>query len=145
MHPCIHPCIHASMHASIHPCMHTYIYRLGTHTRAVITDVRPKLFDGAWKENVGGGDYLIFFDGDGRFQYKKQLDAQLRANGPCLSNVTYTSVTGDDKIKSVIQVSGGRTDGIHTYIHTYIYIYICVYIESIHSIAFIHPSIHPLV
>jgi hypothetical protein len=28
---------------------------LGIHTRAMITDVRPKLFDGAWKENVGGG------------------------------------------------------------------------------------------
>ena len=31
---------------------------LGTHTRAFITDVRPKLFDGHWKENVGGGDFL---------------------------------------------------------------------------------------
>ena len=31
---------------------------LGTHTRAFITDLRPKLFDGAWKENVGGGDVM---------------------------------------------------------------------------------------
>ena len=29
---------------------------LGTATRAFITDVRPKLFDGKWKNNVGGGD-----------------------------------------------------------------------------------------
>ena len=26
---------------------------LGTHTRAFITDIRPKLFDGEWKENIG--------------------------------------------------------------------------------------------
>ena len=26
---------------------------LGTHTRAFITDMRPKLFDGEWKENIG--------------------------------------------------------------------------------------------
>ena len=28
----------------------------------MITDVRPKLFDGKWKENVGGGDFTLMFD-----------------------------------------------------------------------------------
>ena len=26
---------------------------MGSHTRAFITDMRPKLFDGEWKENIG--------------------------------------------------------------------------------------------
>jgi hypothetical protein len=30
---------------------------IGAHTRSMITDVRPKLFDGNWKENIGGGKY----------------------------------------------------------------------------------------
>jgi hypothetical protein len=42
---------------------------LGTHTRAFVTDVRPKLFDGGWKGNVGGADFLTgYFDGSGVFQ-----------------------------------------------------------------------------
>lgn len=46
---------------------------LGEFTRATVTDVRPKLFEGQWKENIGGADFLIFFDGNGAFRYKKEL------------------------------------------------------------------------
>jgi len=91
---------------------------LGEHTRAVITDVRAKLFDGTWKENVGGGDYLVFFDGSGTFRYKKELTSQIRSSGPCLSDALYTSITDDGSIKSEIQVSGGRTDDlVRVFIH----------------------------
>ena len=85
---------------------------LGSHTRAMITDVRPTLWDGSWKQNVGGGDFLIYFDDAGVFQYKKKLDAQIHANGPSLSNSTYNFVTNDDSIHSYIQYSGGRTDDV---------------------------------
>jgi len=84
----------------------------GSHTRAVITDVRPKLFDGRWKENVGGGDFLLYFDAAGSMQYKKGLDAQLFANGPCLSDALYTSVSLDEAIKSEVRIGGGRTDDL---------------------------------
>ncbi|CAB9515166.1 Cohesin domain [Seminavis robusta] len=92
---------------------------LGSHTRAPITDVRVKLFDGKWKENVGGGEFLLYFDDKGVMQSsKKGLDAQLHANGPCLSNATYTSVTIDGAIQSRVQVSGGRTDDlVRMFIH----------------------------
>ena len=46
---------------------------IGVHTRAKITDVRPKLFDGQWKENVGGGDFLLLFGKSGAMQYLKEL------------------------------------------------------------------------
>ena len=62
---------------------------LGSHTRAFITDVRPKLFDGKWKENVGGGDFLQMFGADGKLRYLKELDAQILASGPCLSDAQY--------------------------------------------------------
>jgi len=84
----------------------------GSHTRAVITDVRPKLFDGQWKQNVGGGDFLLYFDAAGSLQYKKELDAQLFANGPCLSDALYTSVSLDNAIKSEVRIGGGRTDDL---------------------------------
>jgi hypothetical protein len=85
---------------------------LGGHTRAAVTDIRPKLFDGDWKENVGGADFLIYFDQAGAFQYKKELDPQLLSNGPCLSNATYSSISSDGAIASDVQVSGGRTDDL---------------------------------
>ena len=83
---------------------------LGTHTRAFITDVRPSLMDGEWKENIGGGDFLVYFNSAGEFVYPKAMDPQLHSSGPCLSNATYRSVSGDDTIRSTVQVSGGRTD-----------------------------------
>ena len=86
---------------------------LGSHTRATITDMRPKLFDGAWKENVGGGDFLpLFFGSDGALQYFKELDPQLHANGPCLSNSSYAGVTRDGAVSSRVEISGGRTDDL---------------------------------
>jgi hypothetical protein len=85
---------------------------LGSHTRASITDVRPKLFDGKWKENIGGGDFVWLFGPAGKLQYPKALDPQLHSNGPCLSNASYSSVTLDDSLKVDVQVSGGRTDDL---------------------------------
>ena len=59
---------------------------LGTATRAFITDVRPKLFDGKWKANVGGGDIgPLLFAADGRLQYMKEMNPQIHLPGPCLS------------------------------------------------------------
>ena len=76
------------------------------------------LFRKIFSENVGGGDFLIYFDGNGAFRYKKGLTSQIRTSGPCLSDALYTSVTDDEAIKSEIQVSGGRTDDIvRVFIH----------------------------
>ena len=83
---------------------------LGTHTRAAVTDIRVKLFDGKWKENVGGGDFVSLFGPTGALQYLKQLDPQLHSNGPCLTNASYTSLTLDESLSIEVKVSGGRTD-----------------------------------
>ena len=78
----------------------------------MVTDVRPKLFDGSWKENVGGADFLQFFDESGAMQYLKGYDSQLHTSGPCLSNASYTSITRDESISSHVEISGARTDDI---------------------------------
>ena len=83
---------------------------IGAHTRAMITDVRPKLFDGNWKENVGGGDFLLLFGESGAMQYLKELDPLIHASGPCLSNASYSSVTNDGALSSHVEISGSRTD-----------------------------------
>eukprot|EP00656_Telonema_subtile_P023161 TRINITY_DN244_c0_g1_i3.p1 TRINITY_DN244_c0_g1~~TRINITY_DN244_c0_g1_i3.p1 ORF type:complete len:940 (+),score=120.88 TRINITY_DN244_c0_g1_i3:45-2864(+) len=83
---------------------------LGTHTRAFVTDVRPSLMDGQWKQNVGGGDFLVYFDSTGAFVYLKALDPQIHSSGPCLTNATYYSITADGAIQSRVQISGGRTN-----------------------------------
>ena len=83
---------------------------LGSHTRAFITDLRPKLFDGEWKENVGGGDFVQMFDPDGKLQYWKELDPQLHVSGPCLSKAEYTAVTVGGAVSSHVTIRGGRTD-----------------------------------
>jgi len=80
---------------------------LGSHTRAFITDVRPKLFDGSWKENVGGGDFLLLFGADGKMKYLKEMDPQLHTSGPCLSDAEYASVTVDDALSQRVRIRGG--------------------------------------
>jgi len=85
---------------------------LGTHTRAFITDIRPKLFDGSWKENIGGGDYIILFGADGTLQYLKSLDPQLLSSGPCFSEARYSAITLDESITSSVTISGSRTDDL---------------------------------
>ena len=84
----------------------------GTTRRSFITDMRPKLFDGKWKENIGGGDFTLMFGASGDLIYLKEVDAQIHANGPCLSNASYSSVTSDNSIATVVHISGGRTDDI---------------------------------
>ena len=63
---------------------------VGSHARAQVTDVRVELFQNAWAENVGGADYLVYFNSAGEYVYAKGLDPFLHAPGPCLSNATYT-------------------------------------------------------
>ena len=75
---------------------------VGAHTRASVTDVRPNLFDSKWKENVGGADWLTYFDASGALVYQRAMDNFIRAHGPCLSNASYSFVTANDAIASKV-------------------------------------------
>jgi hypothetical protein len=72
--------------------------------------VRVEIFKGFWAENVGGGDYLVYFNAAGQYVYAKALDPMIIAAGPCLSNASYTQTSADDAIEMATFFSGSRTD-----------------------------------
>jgi hypothetical protein len=67
------------------------------------------LFDGDWNENVGGQDFLVFYNTNGSYIYPKAVDADIKASGPCLSNTTF-SQNYDDAITMTASHSGARSD-----------------------------------
>ena len=84
---------------------------LGIHAGgAMITDVRVEEFDGLWAGNVGGGAFLVYYDGDGAFVYAKEADPTILYAGPCLSNASFTQTSVDGAIDMTVFVQGGRTD-----------------------------------
>eukprot|EP00615_Pteridomonas_danica_P002625 CAMPEP_0114330380 /NCGR_PEP_ID=MMETSP0101-20121206/1714_1 /TAXON_ID=38822 ORGANISM="Pteridomonas danica, Strain PT" /NCGR_SAMPLE_ID=MMETSP0101 /ASSEMBLY_ACC=CAM_ASM_000211 /LENGTH=504 /DNA_ID=CAMNT_0001460375 /DNA_START=866 /DNA_END=2376 /DNA_ORIENTATION=- len=83
---------------------------LGIHTRAQITDVRVELFDGVWANNVGGGEFLIYYDVNGSYVYQKAVDVSILTPGPCLSNASFNGKSEEDSIQFNIKTSGTRTD-----------------------------------
>ena len=85
---------------------------IGSHSRSQITDVRVSLFDGFWTGNVGGGDFLVYFNSTGSYVYSKRLDPIIWTPGPCLSNATFNSITSDDAIEISTTVSGMRSDDL---------------------------------
>jgi hypothetical protein len=99
----------------------------GNNRRGMVTDVRPLHVCGmgsnfassnpsqackenTWTHNVGGADFLVYFDGSARYQNQKYVYSDFVSTGPCLTNVSYTGITMDDKIRTKVEVSIGRTD-----------------------------------
>lgn len=91
----------------------------------MITDVRPLMVwvNGRqrqkwfWTNNVGGGDFLLYFDAAGKRQYLAQNAAQYRAVGPNLTDVEYAGVTEDGAISARIAVSTPRSNDINRSFH----------------------------
>jgi len=83
-----------------------------------ITDVRPfmvrSMGDGkpfCWTNNVGGGDFLRFFDPAGERVPHSAMHTTYHKQGPCLTEVTYTGRIGQSMTHSTT-VSLARTDDI---------------------------------
>ena len=97
--------------------------------RAVIDDIRPLLVWGMnadkskwnWTNNVGGGDFLVYFDKDNRKQFFSRMRAAYISCGPNLTQVTYAGVTADGHIAARITVSTPRCDDINRAYHRFRY------------------------
>jgi hypothetical protein len=83
-----------------------------------ITDVRPVMVGSkengrrwAWTSNVGGGDFLRFFDTAGDRVPHTGMRTTYHRHGPCLTEVTYAGRIGADMSHSST-VSLARTDDI---------------------------------
>jgi hypothetical protein len=81
--------------------------------RCFITDVRPlmtlpveaKAKRWGWAENCGGGDFLMWKDAQGRYQEMKGTRTDYRAQGPCLTDVSYTEESSGGEIAACMDVS----------------------------------------
>ncbi len=93
--------------------------------RSMIDDVRPLMVWGmeqskakwAWTNNVGGGDFLVYVDPNGKRQYLTRMRAWYASHGPNLTDVTYAGVSADGAIAARLNVLTSRGDDINRAIH----------------------------
>jgi hypothetical protein len=83
-----------------------------------ITDVRPLMVTPkngrgkwSWTHNVGGGDFFRLFDETGKRIAHGSMRATYHRYGPCLTEVTYSGVMGEN-IRHAETISLARTDDI---------------------------------
>jgi len=91
--------------------------------RSMIDDVRPLMVTGMnggqweWTCNVGGGDFLVYFDAAGQKQYLSRMRTAYLSYGPNLTDVIYAGVTPDGCIEARIEVSSPRCDDLNRAFH----------------------------
>ncbi len=91
--------------------------------RSMIDDVRPLMVTGMnsgqwqWTHNVGGGDFLVYFNGSGAKQYLTRMRTAYLSQGPNLTRVVYAGVSADGKIAARIEVSTPRCDDVNRAYH----------------------------
>jgi len=62
-----------------------------------------------WTENVGGGEFLIYFDSTNKYRWAKRIKTAYRWTGPNMTEVLYSGVTDDDKIRFTYTTQLPRT------------------------------------
>ncbi|MBI5092726.1 MAG: hypothetical protein HZB26_09835 [Candidatus Hydrogenedentes bacterium] len=86
--------------------------------RCRITDVRPLMVRSmsenqpqwTWTNNVGGGDFLVYYDAENRYQPLKEVESRYVSQGPCLTRAVYRGVTTDERIRTTVEASLPRSD-----------------------------------
>jgi hypothetical protein len=96
--------------------------------RNMIDDIRPLLVygmrerkEGNWTNNVGGGDFLVYFDEKGTYQHLRGVKAAYEQYGPNLTRAVYSSRTADGRIACRMEVSSPRCDDINRAYHRFRY------------------------
>jgi hypothetical protein len=93
--------------------------------RCFITDVRPFLVTHPpktkrweWTANVGGGDFLVYFDGHTNYVPFARTRTDYRVPGPCLTRTTYSETSADGAIAACMTVSlAGAADHVRVFMH----------------------------
>lgn len=93
-----------------------------------MADIRPTFTYGytsgtayAWTENAGGGDFMVYYDANGTYRFNKKVKTCYRWAGPNLTEVIYSGVTDDDKIRYTHTVRGSGTFDYHRKYHKFKY------------------------
>ena len=74
-----------------------------------------------WTENVGGGDFLIYRDSANAYHWLKRLKTCYYQTGPNLTEVHYSGVTDDGKIRVKYTSRMAATLDYHRRFHAYEY------------------------
>jgi len=94
--------------------------------RSMIDDIRPLMVSAksdqpnqkwGWTNNVGGGDFLVYYDDQARKQILTRMRTFYNSCGPNLTDVTYSGITADGNITANIAVSSPRCDDINRAYH----------------------------
>lgn len=94
--------------------------------RCRIDDVRPLMVwqmrseekkKWGWTHNVGGGDFLIYYNDKGQYQPLVRMRSAYEAYGPNLTDVTYAGVSADGCIAARVSVSSPRCDDLNRAYH----------------------------
>jgi len=103
----------------------------GVQVRCLIDDVRPLLVwnmrqgnakaKWGWTNNVGGGDFLVYYNGQGEYQRLTRMHAAYLSQGPNLTDVVYAGISADGHIAARIEVSTPRCDDINRAFHRFRY------------------------
>lgn len=95
---------------------------------AFMADIRPAFTQGytsgtahSWTENSGGGDNLIYRDSSDTYRHVKRVKTAYRWVGPNMTEVLYSGVTDDDKIRYTYTTRAVRTNDYHRRFHGYKY------------------------
>jgi len=101
----------------------------GAQRDCMIDDLRPLMVwskDGkqkkwSWTHNVGGGDFLVYYDAKSQRQFLSRMRTAYHAQCPNLTRVTYAGTTADGNIDAAITVSTPRCDDINRAFHRFRY------------------------
>ncbi len=86
-----------------------------------VLDTRPLLVFGmgqepkrrfGWTANVGGADFLVYYDPAGQKQWNSRMKTLRRRSGPVLTETTYAGQSHDGKIDLAYTVGLYRTDDL---------------------------------
>lgn len=97
--------------------------------RSVIDDVRPLMVtqkdtkEGKWNwtNNVGGGDFLVYFGENNRKQFLSRMRTAYLSQGPNLTDVVYSGTSADGNIAVTLRVMTPRCDDINRAYHHFRY------------------------
>jgi hypothetical protein len=97
--------------------------------RSVIDDMRPLMVTQiqtsngkwGWSNNVGGGDFLVYFNEDNRKQFLTRMRTAYLSQGPNLTDVIYSGISANGNIAATLRVMTPRCDDINRAYHTFRY------------------------
>jgi hypothetical protein len=94
--------------------------------RSMIDDVRPLMVWGmreepeskwTWTNNVGGGDFLVYFNDRDEKQFLTRMKTAYERYCPNLTQVVYSGISADGAIRADITVSTPRCDDLNRAFH----------------------------